>query len=276
MLDSGWLYLQATCLWQQHLPLCLHLLLNLLLGVHVPVFLSKDLTQILLTALQNHVKYLTSVVFLIPAPFFPCLSLPLILPTVHWSLVKCLTYATYTFLRQRLNTAYHRPYADLNPIFLEDFSNTIKDELALFIVYALTPDAPILESLVFEEMEIHLQEAFEASVPKLFDALMLTLHATRADFGTNHSATSSILIDDAAVPSTDAISSVRLPILISKVPLPASRNPVANAQSSSLIGDNLTWTPTITDKLDLLTEFALNPDAPVPEFHVFDELGAFF
>ena len=35
-------------------------------------------------------------------------------------------------------------------------------------------------------------------------------------------------------------------------------------------------TPTIDDKLELLSDFALNPDASVPELHVFDELDAFF
>ena len=63
---------------------------------------------------------------------------------------------------------------------------------------------------------------------------------------------------------------------MSKLHLPTSRNPVANAQSSSLVNDDLTRKPTITDKLDLLTEFARNPDAPIPEFHIFDELDAIF
>ena len=132
--------------------------------------------------------------------------------------------------------AHHHPDADFVPVRLEDFCNRINDKLAQFMAFALTPDAPIPGFLVFEEMEIHIRAAFEDSVPKLFDALMLTLQAT----------------------------------------LPASCNPVLHAQSSSLVDDNLARTPTIDDKLDLLTEFALNPDAPVPEFHVFDELDAFF
>ena len=63
---------------------------------------------------------------------------------------------------------------------------------------------------------------------------------------------------------------------MSKVHLPASHNTIANAQSYSLVADDLAQTPTLNDKLDLLTEFAINPYAPVPEFHVFVEMEAFF
>ena len=63
---------------------------------------------------------------------------------------------------------------------------------------------------------------------------------------------------------------------MSKLHLPNSRNPVASAQSSSLVNENLVRKPTINDKLDLLTDFALNPGAPVPALHLFDELDTFF
>ena len=113
---------------------------------------------------------------------------------------------------------------------------TINDELAQFMAFAVTPEAPIPEFIVFEDMEIHIRAAFEDSFPTLFGALMLTLQAN----------------------------------------IPVSCNPVPTPRSSSLVDDDLARTPTIDDKLDLLSDFALNPDAPVPELHVFDELNAFF
>ena len=57
--------------------------------------------------------------------------------------------------------------------------------------------------------------------------------------------------------------------------LPASCTPVVDGQSSSLVASDLAQTPNINDILDLLTDFVLNPDAPVPEFHVFDKMEAF-
>ena len=54
---------------------------------------------------------------------------------------------------------------------------TINDELAHFMAFAAIPDAPIPEFLVFEDMEIHIREAFEDTFPTLFYALMLTLQA---------------------------------------------------------------------------------------------------
>ena len=52
---------------------------------------------------------------------------------------------------------------------------TLNDELAQFMAFAVTPETPIPEFIVFEDMEIHIRAAFEDSFPTLFGALMLTL-----------------------------------------------------------------------------------------------------
>ena len=58
---------------------------------------------------------------------------------------------------------------------------------------------------------------------------------------------------------------------MSKLHLPLTRNPVANAQSSTFVDDDLARTPTINDELAQFMAFAIIPDALIPEFLVFED-----
>ena len=129
---SWWFCLQASCLWQQRLLPRLRLLLNTFLGVHVPIFLSKDRTLILRTALQGLVTYLPSVAVPTPDRLLFCLRLHLILPTVHWSLVKSLTKARVLLSYNSASTwLIIDPIRILTPFFLKLFPIWVSPRILL-------------------------------------------------------------------------------------------------------------------------------------------------